>query len=551
MDDRQVEVLIAGGGTVGLFTALFLSRYGVSTLTVDRHPAPLVHPRAMGIGPRTVELLREADIAAAVDAVCMDMSGSDLQMFSTPTLAEADLPALAAQAPPRLSDFDHVTPQTLRGTCPQSRLDGVVLDAARKSGASVEFGTELRRFSQDEEGTTAEVHGPEGLTRVRARYMVAADGARGAVRTTLGIGRSGPGILGLPLISVLFRSDLSELTRGQTFTMCDITTPEAPGGLLPVDGEREWIYHTRYDPAAGESAADFTAERCRTLIRAAVGVPALEVEIVSVLPWQVRGAVADRFHAGRVFLVGDAAHVVPPIGAFGMNTGVADAHNLAWKLAYVLSGAAGPRLLETYEAERRPVALTTLGQAMKRLADPSLHWGRGPEAAARRTAAGPLNAPGVHLGSRDDSAAVIDAQPALPSTEEIEAGLDGAPGSRLPHLWLSRSGARVSTLDLVRSRFTLLAGPRGAPWLDAVREASAKLNIEVDGYRLGPDGDLSDAEARWPASAGIGATGALLVRPDGFVGWRATSLPAFPGVVLCEVLSRLLCVPSAGGSTTG
>ncbi|MEV7966497.1 FAD-dependent monooxygenase [Sphaerisporangium sp. NPDC088356] len=549
MDDRQVDVLIVGGGTVGLFSALFLSRLGVSTLTVDRHPAPLVHPRAMGIGPRTVELLREAGIADAVDAVCMDMSGSDLQMFSTPTLAEADLPALAAKALPRLGDFDHVTPQTLRGTCPQSELDKVVLDAARTQGADVRFGTELRAFTQDESGVTAELDGPHGRTGVRARYMVAADGARSGVRAALGIGTSGPGTLGLPLISMLFRSDLSGLTQGQTFTMCEITTPAAPGGLLPVDGKREWIYHTRYDPATGRSPADFTPELCLGLIRAAVGVPALDAEVVSVLPWQVRGAVADHFHTARVLLTGDAAHVVPPVGAFGMNTGVADAHNLAWKLAYVLSGAAGPGLLETYEAERRPVALTTLEQALNRLGDPSLHWGRGPEAAARRAAAGTLNAPVLHLGYRYDSAAVIDARPALPSAEDVEADLDGAPGSRLPHVWLSRSGTRVSTLDLVRSRFTLLTGPGGAAWLDAARDVSAELDVEVDGHRIGrrpgPDGELGDPEARWPDVAGIGETGTVLVRPDGFVGWRATSLPAFPGAVLYEVLAKLLCSPSA------
>ena len=543
MSRKQVDVLIVGASTVGLFTAMFLARHGVSAMAVDRNAAPPVHPRAMGIGPRTVELLREAGIADAVDAVCMDMSGSNLQAFSTPTLAEADVVALADAAPPRTDDFEHVTPQTLRGTCPQGRLDTVVIDAAREYGAAVEFGTELRSFTQDDDGVTAVLDGRDGPYEVRAAYLVAADGARSSVRASLGIETTGPGVLGLPLVSTLFRADLSELTGGRTFVVCDITTPEAPGGLLPVDGDREWIYHTRYDPATGRTFEDFTPEHCTTLIRAAVGRPGLEPEIVSVLPWQVRAAVADRFRAGRVFIAGDAAHVIPPVGAFGMNTGVADAHNLAWKLALALRGTAGPGVLDTYEAERRPVALAVMEQAMLRLADPGLHWARGPEAAARRASAGVVNAPVVHLGYRYDSAAVVGAQARPPSSEEIEPNLDGAPGSRFPHAWLRRDGEPVSTLDLVRSRFTLLTGPGGGAWLEALAEVAAELGVDVAGHRVG--GDVTDTGGRWPAMVGLGDSGALLVRPDGFVGWRSPSLGAAPAETLRRALAELLCLTTA------
>jgi 2-polyprenyl-6-methoxyphenol hydroxylase-like FAD-dependent oxidoreductase len=536
MIEESTEVLVAGAGTVGLFTALFLARHGVRVVAVDRHDAPLVHPRAMGIGPRTVELLREAGLAAAVDEACMDMSGSDLQMFATPTLADADLPALAAAAPPRLAEFDRLTPQTLRGTCPQSRLDMVLLDAARAHGADVRFGTELRAFQQDDDGVIATLHDGAGPRTVRARYLVAADGARGTVRESLGIGRSGPGALGLPLISVLFRADLGALTRGVTFTMCDITTPLAPGGLLPVDGDREWIYHTRYDPAAGQTAAGFTPARCRDLIKTAVGLPGLDPEPVSILPWQVTAAVADRFRAGRVFLAGDAAHVVPPVGAFGMNTGAADAHNLAWKLALVLAGTAGPGLLDTYDAERRPVAAMALDQALIRLADPSLHWGRGPEAATRRADAGAINAPVVHLGYRYASTAVIDPCPRLPSTENAEVALDGAPGSRLPHVWLPHPDGPRSTLDLIRSRFTLLTGPGDTPWPDAADTAAKHLALDLATHHLPPTGT-------WPATLGITHNGTVLVRPDGFVAWRSPTPPPDPAQTLTTVLRTLLSRP--------
>ncbi|MGW4648522.1 FAD-dependent monooxygenase [Kitasatospora sp. NPDC004289] len=533
----DTDVLVVGGSTVGLFTALFLARTGVRTLVAERHPAPLAHPRAMGIGPRTVELLHTAGIADAVDAECMDMRGGDLQMFATPTLAEADLEALSAQAPPRTDAFRDVTPRHLRGTCPQGRLDKVIAAAARGAGARIEFGTEMVAFAQDDARVTAQLTGPDGPVEVRARYLVAADGARSGVRESLGIGTSGPGVIGDPLISVLFHADLGEFTGGRPFTVCDITTPEAAGGLLPVDGDREWIYAFRYPRDAGLTPDDFTPQRCAERIRAAVGREDLPLEVVSILPWQVRGALADRFRDGRVFLAGDAAHVIPPVGAFGMNTGAADAHNLAWKLAHVLGGQAGEALLDSYEHERRPVAATALEQSMLRLEDPSLHWQTGEQGRRHRASAGAVNAPVIHLGYRYDSGAVIGPVAPLPSTEDVEPDLDGSPGSRLPHHWLAPGGRTRSTLDLVDYRFTLLAGPDGAAWPKAAAEVASRLGVPVDAHLVEA---AAESVPSWAAAVGIEDGGALLVRPDGFVGWRTRAPAADPEAELADVLTALL-----------
>ncbi|GIG56876.1 FAD-dependent oxidoreductase [Longispora fulva] len=480
-------VLVVGGGTVGLSAAVFLSHHGVDVHLVECASGPQVHPRATGVGFRTMELFREVGLDGAVDAVAVDMAGSNLGKVTARTLAEADLPG----RPPgptraRLTADMTYTPVTLRGTCPQSRLDAVLLPAARDRGARVEYGVGLASFEQDADGVTAVLS--DGRT-VRADYLVAADGARSGVRAALGIGASGPGELGEPMTNTLFRADLTALLGGHSFATCTLTHPDATGMLVTVDGATEWCLHT-----AGDSAprAD--------LIRIALGVDDLELEIVSALPWRMRGLVADRFTAGRVFLVGDAAHAVPPLGAFGMNTGVADAHNLAWKLALVLRGEAAPALLDSYDAERRPVALVTLEQAVLRLADPALHWDRGPGGAAGRARVGALNAPVVHAGYRYASGAVIDPRPALPSTEDVALDLDGAPGSRVPHAWIADG---VSTLDLVGSRFTVLTADDA--WLDAADRAGVAAHAV----------DLPQIPAR----------GALLVRPDGFVGWRAGDTP--------------------------
>ncbi|MFI6594754.1 FAD-dependent monooxygenase [Nonomuraea sp. NPDC050536] len=457
------DVLIAGGGTVGLSAAVFLARHGIRPLVIERDSGPQIHPRATGVGLRTVELLREVGLEAAVNAVAVDMTVT-LGRATAPTLAAAGLPALGDTAPTRaqvLGDMSF-TPARIRGTCPQNRLDRVLLEAARERGARVEYGTELVAVEQDADGVTAHVRGPGGERTIRARYLVAADGVRSTVRRSLGIGVSGPGPLGPSLHNVLFEADLSALTGGVTFAMCDITGPEAPGLLMTIDAEKEWVFHTAQEPSA-------------ELVRTAIGDPHLELEILSTLGWRARGQVADGFAAGRVFLVGDAAHAVPPTGAFGMNTGVADAHNLAWKLAHVLRGEADAALLDTYEQERRPVALMTLEQAMIRMEHPMVHWGGDAESRAR---VGAINAPIVHMGYRYGTP-IED----LPSTEDITLVLDGSPGSRVPHVWV-REG--VSTLDLVDGRYCVFSA-------EPV-EADVPVHV-VEG---------------WPY-------GRLLVRPDGIV----------------------------------
>ncbi|MGN9845584.1 FAD-dependent oxidoreductase [Nonomuraea sp. H19] len=464
------DVLIVGGGSVGLSAAVFLARHGVHALMVEREPGPRIHPRATGLGLRTVELLREAGLEEAVNEVAIDMTGATLGKITVDRLAGADLAALAAARPTRAQTLDDISysPARLRGVCPQNRLDRVLLDAARERGARVAYDTELVSLEQDADGVTAVVSGPGGTRDLRARYVIAADGARGSVRDLLGIGLSGPGTLGPELHNIMFRADLSHLTGPYGFALCEITGPQAPGMLMAIDGKSEWVFHTAQEPGTD-------------LIRTAIGDPALEVEILSVLGWRARGQVADRFSLGRVFLAGDAAHAVPPTGAFGLNTGVADAHNLAWKLACVLSGRSAPGLLGTYHDERRPVALLALEQSLLRMRDLRLHFDDGPDAAELRARAGAVNAPIVHLGYRY-GATVED----LPSTEDVALCLDGSPGSRVPHVWI---GDR-STLDLVDAEFCVFA-EHPVPGLDV------PVHV-IDG---------------WPY-------GTLLVRPDGFVAWR-------------------------------
>ncbi len=505
----KIPVLIAGGGTVGLATAVFLGHHGVPSLVVERRTAPSNHPRALGLSPRTLEFFREVGLREEMAAVAV--RSANLWRTEARTVAEID----RGQTPsaPILPPFDVVSPEAPSGHYPQDRIDTVLLPAARERGATVEFGVEVVGVEQDADKVSVTLS--DGRV-VDADYLVAADGVHSSVRTALGIGTTGPGAIGDVTLNILFNADLVG-HFGSMPTMTQIHHPEAAGILLAV-GERRWVLHVRIP--ADETPSQ---ERCAQAVRTAIGAD-VPVEVVSVLPWRATVQMAERFRSGRAFLVGDAARAVSPLGAFGLNTGMADAHNLAWKLAMVLAGQAGDQLLESYHQERHAVAELVTRQARLRWENPRLHWD--PTAVAERRAVGAWNAPLVTMGYRYGSSAVIDPVLDLPSTEDLAASLDGAPGSRIPHGWLD--GTTVSTVDLNASRFAVLAGPDGAHWCDAARKVGAARGMELRAVRLDEKG---------AAAARLEDDGVMLLRPDGFIAWR--SRRSADATVLDEVLTSV------------
>ncbi|MCD6031846.1 MAG: monooxygenase FAD-binding protein, partial [Thermomicrobiales bacterium] len=261
---------------------------------------------------------------------------------------------------------------------------------------------------------------------------------------------------------------------------------------------------------------------------------------LKMLEFAIGAQVAQQYRLGRTFLVGDAAHIVPPTGGLGANTGIQDAHNLAWKLAAAVKGEVGPALLETYHDERRPVGLLTMEQALAR-------WGsRVGEGAEQQTTA-LLDYAAVAFGYRYQSAAVIgapaDARSALPVTE-----LTGQPGTRAPHVWLARDGQRLSTIDLFGRDYVLLTGPDGSAWVDAARSVT---DTGVEAHRIGGDGDFADLERRWSAAYGVTDGGAVLVRPDGFVAWRSAEVADDPARALALAITDLHAVGVGHRETAG
>ncbi|MFJ3104720.1 FAD-dependent oxidoreductase [Streptomyces sp. NPDC086835] len=542
-EQHHVPVLIVGGSLVGLSASLFLGRLGVGHMLVEKHAATSIHPRGRGNNLRTMEVFRSAGVAERIQAAASVLADNH-GILQTPDLGDPDAGEWLVRqidekggAPGRLSPAAWCV-------CSQNDLEPVLLEAAVELGGDVRFSTELVSFEQDDDGVTAVVRdrGTGRESTVRADYLIAADGPRSPVRERLGIGQSGPGDL-FHNVSVSFRSRaLADVVGDRRFVVCYLTGPEAEGALLPVDNKELWVFHAPWQYDRGEPLEDFTDERCADLVRAATGVPDLDVEITGKAPWHAAERVAEHYGRGRVFLAGDSAHEMSPTGAFGSNTGIQDAHNLAWKIAAVLDGSAGPELLDTYEQERLPVALATSARASARSVEHS-HPGYEPAPAA--VAAGPRGGllP-VVLGYRYPRGAVLGTDPELPPVPD-RIDFSGAPGTRAPHMWLHRPGAegRLSTLDLYERSFVLLTGDGGKDWCAAAERVAGRLSVGLDAYRIGdgPEADLApEAGADWAAVHGTAPEGAVLVRPDGFVAWRTAGPVPDAEAALYTALTSLL-----------
>jgi putative polyketide hydroxylase len=535
VDDR-VPVLIVGGSLVGLSTSLFLGRLGVRHLLVERHAATSVHPRGRGNNVRTMELFRVAGVESSIREAATVLADNH-GILQAGTLTGGPEEWLFREIDPggALARFS----PSGWCLCSQNDLEPVLVRASRELGGELRFGTEMRSFEQDDEGVTAliEDRSTGEVRTVRADYLVAADGPRSPVRERLGIGHTGQGDL-FHNVSVTFRAKrMADAVGDRRFIVCYLTDPEGEGALLPVDNSEEWVFHIPWHPERGESLEDFTDERCIRHIRAAAGIRDMEVEITGRAPWHAAERVAERYGVGRVLLAGDSVHQMSPTGAFGSNTGIQDAHNLSWKLAAVLRGWAGPGLLDSYEAERRPVAQVTSARAAARSAEHQ-HPGYDVTPTGRRD-----NMLALVLGYRYTAGALVGADPRMPTLPERFAQT-GAPGTRAPHLWLRRRGTRLSTLDLFERSPVLLSGAAGGEWQEAGKRLAEQLGVPLVCHRVGGEGDLTPEPggADWAELYGTAEDGAVLVRPDGFVAWRSPSGVAGPERELGEALRSVLAL---------
>jgi putative polyketide hydroxylase len=533
----EVPVLIVGGGPVGLSTSILLSQQGIRSLLVERHPGTAILPKARGINARSMEMYRQLGVEQAIREAGLAPERTGLIVW-TESLAGREI---ERRTPGRMAPANRDASPVLNCLCAQDDLEPVLRRFAEaQAAAELRFNAEMTAVEQDGDGITATIadrrHG--GATTVRAQYLIAADGAQSRVRPMVArrmIGREGV----YDSVNILFQADLRPWVAQRPAALYFVEQPELRATFLTINALDRWGFLIHSLKQYGYTAADFTDARCIELIRQGVGNPDLQVKILGVSVWEASAIVADRYRDGRLFLAGDAAHEMPPTGGFGMNTGVQDVQNLAWKLAAVLKGQADQRLLDTYHEERQPLGLVTTETSLEN----SLSMGRtARQESAKLPRSEFLNEQGLIFGASYQSSAVLpDGSPPPQVADVITQYVPSArPGSRAPHVWLARDGESLSTIDLFGTGFVLLTGAASTAWRDAAAQISSPARPPVAAYTIGPGGDLADPDTRWHEVYGIESGGAVLVRPDGYVGWRSRGAADVPAWVLAQALGGIL-----------
>jgi 2-polyprenyl-6-methoxyphenol hydroxylase-like FAD-dependent oxidoreductase len=512
------DVLIVGGGPVGLTLAIELGQLGIRTGLVDKRPRPGRLPKMERCNARTMEHFRRMGIADRVRAAGLPEDVPMDVFICTENLTQ---PPLVHHRYPSVREIKEAGRQVNDGSLPlepyqlisQYTLEPLLRQIAEDTpGVTVRFGSELTSFSQDAEGVTAQLRTSDGERTVRASYLVGCDGAGSTVRRRLGIELRGDSLL--TLRQALFHCpDLFAripIGKGRHYHFAD----DRSSFLIVQDDTRHFSLHATVD-----SDAEMPA-----LFESLAGMP-IVYETLYVGQWTQRLMLADRYHDGRVFLAGDAAHLVIPTGGLGMNTGVGDAVDLAWKLAGTLQGWGGPRLLESYEAERRPIGTRNVA-ASRKAASGRRTWRAvwRPEITADTETGARARAElarvadreqrlsndllGIELGYRYTNSPLIAPEDgAGPDPDSFSYTPTTWPGARLPHFWLD-DGTAIQ--DHLGRCFTLLHDSRASDAAAELARAFARIGAPFATFEM-------RSAAAGPVFADHGL---ILVRPDLHVVWR-------------------------------
>ncbi len=532
-DIQRTSVMIVGGGPVGLSMAMLLERFGVDCIVAERSPTTTEHPKARGCWVRTMEIFRQWGVETQIRDRGLK---NESDMFGV-------LRTLSGQ------EYGRSRPEPNMEQTPAWKSivaqDAVEEEIFRKlqgaRHARLWFNTEVVSFEETNDGvsirTRAVDTGEE--THVRATYLIAADGAGSNTRRAAGVEMVGPPTLAV-MSNEYWKGDLSGLPIAQDlagFFLIPDNPDEPRVMILNTNGRDRWLSVVKIGNTGDERERPWTDQEFAEMTRRQVGLPDLDVSLINRSIWRVSMQIAETFRKGRVFIAGDAAHRFPPTGGFGMNTGIQDAHNLAWKLAFVLKGLASGRLLDSYSSERRPVAQSNanfshgnhrrfdeLEKAVRsKNQDRIQFWIDDMD--------NHIHSVGQNLGLSYEEGAVIADGTVTPAHHPRYYTPSDRPGARFPHLWLDLA-RKASTIDWFDKDFVVVAGPQGGEWLEAGRDVSRKTGIPL-GLKTLPQSDARDGIR-------IGQRGMALVRPDGHVAWRMPWVPADPARALAGALTTLL-----------
>jgi 2,4-dichlorophenol 6-monooxygenase len=582
MADIETDVLIIGTGPAGSACAALLATYGIDNMVINRYRWLANTPRAHITNQRTMEVLRDlgrdVEDEAYMFATHQDLMGENV--FCT-SLAGEEIGRMKSWGRHPLSRAEHqLSSPSHMNDLPQTLMEPLLYKTACSRGTQSRMSTEYISHVQDAKGVTTtcrdRLTGKE-LT-VRSKYLVGADGGNSKVAEDAGLtfeGKMGVG----GSMNILFKADLTRYVAHRPSVLYWVVQPGADVGGIGMGLVRmvrpwnEWLIVWGYD--INQPAPEVDTAFATKVVRDLVGEPELPVEIQSVSTWTVNNMYATTMQNGRVFCMGDATHRHPPSNGLGSNTSIQDAFNLAWKLAYVLKGKAGEALLDSYQAERAPIAKQIVTRANKSIEefgpifkalglldsiDP-VKMQQNMDARCDNTSAAEaqrqeiraaiaakvyeFDAHGVEMNQRYTSNAILrDGQTEPPFKKDAELHYHPTtwPGARLPHAWVfGADGTRVSTLDLCgKGRFAVLTGIGGNGWVEAAKALSAELGIDIRAHVIGPRQEWQDLTGDWAGQREIRDSGLVLVRPDQHVCWRREALAADPTAELRRALQSVL-----------
>lgn len=587
MTDIQVPVLIVGGGGAGLTTSMTLATLGIESLLVNAFPTTSVLPKAHVLNQRTMEIFTEVGVAPEIYKRSTPAENMKATAWYAGLTGEHDgygreLGRLEVWGG-GFTDPDYVAASPCR-TCnlPQIRLEPVLREhAAKLNPGNVRFNQELIALVQDDDGVVATIHDKDRGTdyTVRAQYMFAADGGR-TVGKLLGVGMSGPRDI-MKMVSVHMTADLSPWAKDDEVLIRWMVNPDfggswASGVLVPMGPDNwgpaseEWVFHMQY---ATDDPEAMQPDKVLGRMRATLGIPDFNPDVHKISTWDMEGVISDKFREGSVFFLGDAAHRHPPTGGLGLNSAVHDAYNLCWKVASVLRGQAEDALLDTYEAERKPVDQANIDNAIANAMnhfniDQALNFS--PEKSPEENWAElrPLweDLPGSHekrhalnkaIGSQtiefrhhnvefgytyQSTAIVDDGSPAYVPLDAVRLYEPSTkPGHPMPHAFVEREGERIALGALVHGgHFLLIAGEDGYDWIEAANKIAAEHGLPIKAATIGVlNCDYVDVRAAWLKHRAISSTGAVLVRPDRYVAFRSLTGVDDPQATLQSALSQV------------
>lgn len=598
MKSVNTDVLVVGAGGCGLNLSILLGDMGVDFITVERNTQLANLPKAHYLNQRTMEILRQHRVADDIYAMGTPPDNMSRAMWLTTLGGDGpfdrkvifEMDGIGGTGDSQRALYDRDSP-CRSANLPLIRSEPIFRGHAdARAPDRLRFGHEMRSFTQDADGVTATVCALETGEEfeVRAKYLVGADGGR-SIGKTLNNKMVGPSGLAKN-VTVHFTADLSKVLLDDRVMLHFFVHPTrrgplASGALVPAGGDdakwgrhsKEWIFHFMVAP---DDPTRFDEPTVIQQIRELLKLPDLEMDVHKISHWMIEAVLAEKYRVGRVLMAGDSVHRHPPASGLGLNTGIQDAHNLAWKLALVTRGQAGDGLLDSYETERRPIGSFNVAWAL------SSYWNH-LLSAASIFAIHPANVYEA-VGQPDEDNEISGLFANTPDgrmrrarmnevfmthriemfDHDVELGFvyeqgaivaDGTPapdrdpwggeyrpttrpGHRLPHAWLEVDGQRRSTHDLLDDQASLLliANAGGQAWCDAASAVAKDLNISLRSARIAPDGDALDTDHTWATRSQVGDSGAVLVRPDGMVAWRANAVGADPAGELRSALSSIL-----------